>query len=499
MSKQITKIEKRLKQITKQNNPIDNINNNKVNDDKLQDYLITLQKYYRKGSFPNNMMRNNNQNLEGMKIGNWYSIGIQPMNLFGYSHKPWDKGYITKILDWDPDKVEFVWIERTEFNTENELWGAGKLNTYPYNNVSYGYNNYNRYLNNTNPELLSYIPFGIELEVKSKYRAALYFDILCSNCEDGDPENCFEEVEFDGQWYGCGDEIRDPDIDRDDINEKWEKYRIKSFQFLAELNTSFGAYGTKKTPIWIAKEDGTVDAEYVSHPMTYRAFKMGMAINKKLFNSFSKYSKYASGWSDGSVGIHIHIDKDILSTYQTYALLNIHYDNPSLISDIAGRNVEKRGWQYLQPVDSLAKIAIDKGGMPTRAGIAFTNKTIELRYFRSNLKSNAIEKNIEWVQAMYHFVRTLTYQDMARDNAHNIKYFLLFIKAYRNRYKNLYFHLMQYGYYKPDKQEKEILAMLHLTEKDIQKIRNNNDYLNDPYIHELIKTYQENKTDREVE
>ena len=100
---------------------------------------------------------------------------------------------------------------------------------------------------------------------------------------------------------------------------------------------------------------------------------------------------------------------------------------------------------------------------------------------------------------MYHFVRTLTYQDMARDNAHNIKYFLLFIKAYRNRYKNLYFHLMQYGYYKPDKQEKEILAMLHLTEKDIQKIRNNNDYLNDPYIHELIKTYQENKTDREVE
>ena len=46
MSKQITKIEKRLKQITKQNNPIDNINNNKINDDKLQDYLITLQKYY---------------------------------------------------------------------------------------------------------------------------------------------------------------------------------------------------------------------------------------------------------------------------------------------------------------------------------------------------------------------------------------------------------------------------------------------------------------------
>ena len=488
MSKQITKIEKRLKQITKENNPIDNINNNKINDDKLENYLITLQKYYQKGSFPNKMMRKNDQNLEGMKIGNWYSIGIQPINLFNYNHKPWDREFITRILDWDPDKVEFVWIDRNEFNTENELWGAGKLNTYRYNN-------YSRYLNNTNPELLSYIPFGIELEVKSKTRTNRQLELLCTMCEDDGDENCLGELEYNDQWYQCGDILTHRETD--DVD--WEKYKIKSFQFLAELNTSFGAYGTKNTPIWIAKEDGTVDTEYVSHPMTYRAFKMGMAINKKLFNSFSKYSKYASGWSDGSVGIHIHIDKNILSTYQTYALLNIHYDNPSLISDIAGRNVEQRGWQYLQPVDSLAKIAIEKGGMPTRAGIAFTSKTIELRYFRSNLKSDGIEKNIEWVQAMYHFVRTLTYQDMARDNAHNIKYFLLFIKAYRNRYKNLYFHLMQYGYYKPDKQEKEILAMLHLTEKDIQKIRNNNDYLNDPYIHELIKTYQENKTDREVE
>jgi len=458
---------KRLKQILNNDNPENLITFNEINSEKLKTLMETIEKYYRKGSFPNGMMRKNRSVFDGVKVGNWYSIGVQPINLYPYNYKPWDNDFNKNILDWDPDKVEFVWIKRSEFNGKKD-WGKTHAGVSPYRNSPFQSNDYSRYVNNTNPEILSYIPFGIELEVDTKrnrYTEHFYCDYCneYSDTDDYDSSECEAEFEHTDLGYiSCGDEHPAPG--------NYDEFRKASFKFLAELNLSFGAYGTKTKPVWIAKEDSTVSVEYVSHPMTYRAFKMGMAINKKLFNSFYKYREYASGWRTGTAGIHIHIDKNLLSTYQTYALLNIHYDNPELIAEIAGRSTTQQGWGYLQPVDSLAVISKEKNGIAGRSAITFTNETIELRYFRSNLKDRGLEKNIEWIQALYHFVRTLTYQDMARDNGHNIKYFLLFIKAYRNRYKNIYFHLMKFGHYKPDKNEKDIIDLLNVDLSSLTKL-----------------------------
>ena len=72
--------------------------------------------------------------------------------------------------------------------------------------------------------------------------------------------------------------------------------------------------------------------------------------------------------------------------------------------------------------------------------------TVELRYFRSNLKVERLLKNLEFTQALYHFVTQLSYQDMSRDNGHKAKYFLLWIRAYRNTYKNLFNFLTSRGW-----------------------------------------------------
>ena len=89
----------------------------------------------------------------------------------------------------------------------------------------------------------------------------------CMDCENYDAEKRLMKKVHIVKTDECYSQDRDnaPYINRKDILREM-------FKFLAILNVSFGAYGTSSNPVWIAKQDSSVDIEFVSMPMTIRAF-----------------------------------------------------------------------------------------------------------------------------------------------------------------------------------------------------------------------------------
>ena len=356
-----------------------------------------------KNAFAKQMMRyTDNVNTDGYtKVGPYYPIGIQAVYPFDYSYKPFGH----EVLDFNPVTGEFITYEMQEWRKQTRY-----------------------YKNNTMPELMKFLPMGMELELI--YRGS---SRQCMDCENYDAENDYEESTY-CETDECYSQDRDnaPYINRKDILREM-------FKFLAILNVSFGAYGTSSNPVWIAKQDSSVDIEFVSMPMTIRAFKAGLIIAETQFKAFKNAGKVAKGYY-GPCGGHIHLDKDsFTNTFQYYAFLSMHYDNPKLIASIAQRSVgEDNQWAYLYKPNDFARVVKYKLNSASRQAVSVNSTTVELRYFRSNLKINRLLKNVEFIQAMYEFTTAMTYQDLARFKQNSVTNFMLFIRANRYRFPNLF-------------------------------------------------------------
>ena len=227
------------------------------------------------------------------------------------------------------------------------------------------------------------------------------------------------------------------------------EYRLPEFEnvrtLLTYLNAAFGSHQSDSTAVWIGKEDSTVDVEFVSMPFTYRAWQaaqpalaIAMEFAQAKFRAF--YAESAGG--------HIHVSKSLLSLTTMYAWIQFHYNNPGLIADIAQRSIGTDAeWCYLQKPDiPVAQIAKQKYGFPGRGALADSAHTIEHRYFRSNLRIERLNKNVEFLQSMFDYFSKLTYQDMARDGAHKLVGYLGHVSLNQATYPNLYTYLQKKGY-----------------------------------------------------
>ena len=227
------------------------------------------------------------------------------------------------------------------------------------------------------------------------------------------------------------------------------EYREHDFNnvktMLTYLNAAFGSDKEHSVAVWIAKEDSTVDVEFVSMPFTYSAWIEAQDI---LQVAMSFAQKHFRAYYADSAGGHIHVAKSILSLTTMYAWLQFHYDNPGLIADIAQRGIGPDAeWCYLQkPHISVAQIAKQKYGFPNRGALADSHNTIEHRYFRSNLKLDRLNKNVEFLQSMFDYFNRLTYQDMARDKAHKLVAYLGHVSLNQETYPSLYKFLQKKGY-----------------------------------------------------
>ena len=381
----------------------------------LERLIETMRDAYAKSSVPNKVQQRSYQGdiLNAAISGHHYPINTQTIKPFTYTHKPFGNN----VLDFNPDTGEFIVYNKQEWNENNY-----------YKSVTQG--------KSSLPSLMQYVPMGMEIEVIYRNNAASYMQ--CSECREYDEDNDLELATF------CETAECNSDFEGDDLSNLAANPRVKAYKFLAELNIAFGAVTKKSEPVWIVKNDATVDLEYVSMPMTLRAWHAGLELAEYLFQSF----KIASEWSKafyGPCGGHIHLDKDVFNnTYQYYAFLSMHYDNPKFIAAIAQRPIDSNSqWCYLQKPNEFARYAKHKLRSPNRGAVNVSSTTIELRYFRSNLKIDRLLKNLEFAQSLFHYTSQLTYQDIARDKAHNLKYYLLWIKAYRNTYSNLFKYLVE--------------------------------------------------------
>ena len=390
----------------------------------LRDTMESIKSKFNSRSYPNGIMRGNNYHevdrynqMDGapFTVGKWYPVGVQGINSLPYSHKPFGQ----YVLDFDPELGEFIWYDLMEWRDKDMMsqhYYAGKFGK-------------------SIDVLKTLIPMGMELEVSARSNQMKQ----CEECRDYDYD---EEQSL--QTF-CGDDWCYDYRGSEQLSEGF-KFNTASFRFLVELNASFGAIGIRNKPVWICKDDSSVDLEFVSAPMTLRAYKAGFAINEKLFNSFEFYRKFAKGFY-GPCGGHVHIDKALMESFSYYAFLAMHYENPELIADIAQRPIdENSSWCYMQKPNNLARVAKFKTGMASRGALNHTDYSLELRYFRSNLKTDRLLKNVEWIQSLYAFCSELTFQDMSRDNAHRLKFYILYLKANRDKYPEIFKYLKSKGY-----------------------------------------------------
>ena len=376
------------------------MNINTLSMHNMVDLIRSITDAYTKSSLPKNMHRNygpRTNHVEGVTtIGQYYPINVQLIQPHDYSYKPFGD----QVLDFDPKIGEFVTYPIAEWRSKTE-WSEG----------------------NTKEELLNYVPMGLELEIVYRGKGKQCDDCFYHDEANEDPRNSYCEDDY---CYSSND-------------FDLQKSQKEMFKFLAQLNLSFGAIGTKSNAVWICKNDSSVDLEFVSMPMTIRAFKAGLIIAKQKFNAFEKVAKYAKAYY-GPCGGHIHIDKDsFTNTYQYYAFLSMHYDNPEFIAAMAQRSVgDDNQWAYLYKPDEFAKVVKYKLNSRSRQAVNVTEMTVELRYFRSNLKIDRLLKNFEFIQAMYTFTSAMTYQDLTKFKQNTLKYFLLYVKANRYTYPNLF-------------------------------------------------------------
>jgi len=377
------------------------VDRNSLAYDNLWKHINSARDAISKSSLPKGMMRYTNPgsyDYQGaVKIGNYYPIGTQPINPFEYSFKPFGN----KVLDFDPNTGEFILYSIQEWRNKTQ-WTSG----------------------NSKNELLDFIPMGMELELVYRNKAK-----QCDNCYEYD--NDHDETMFSF----CEDDY----CHSGDSNFDYHQVNKNLFKFLATLNASFGAIGTKANAVWIAKHDSSVDIEFVSMPMTIRAWRAGLIVAETIFKSFKVISKDCKAFY-GPCGGHIHLDKDsFTNTYQYYAFLSMHYDNPAFVAGIAQRSVgQDNQWAYLYKPNDFARVVKYKLRSQSRQAVNVTDHTVELRYFRSNLKIGRLLKNVEFVQSMYEFTRGMSYQDLAKFKSNTLKYYLLYIRATRHKYNNLF-------------------------------------------------------------
>jgi len=398
----------------------------------LEKLLNTMDDSYGKSSVPDKLQQRSYPNdiSNASIIGKHYPIKTQNIKPYAYNHKPFG----SKVLDFNPDTAEFIVYNQQEWNENNYYKSMTQKGT-------------------SLPSLMQYVPMGMEIEIIYRNSSSGYNQ--CEECREQDYDHDTHMETFCDDDYCFYAE--------DDNSHTASSPRVKAYDMLAKLNIAFGAVTKKSEAVWIAKSDSTVDLEYVSMPMTLRAWKAGLYLTEYKFQTF----RVAAGWSKafyGPCGGHIHLDKGVFNnTYQYYAFLSMHYDNPKFIAAIAQRPIDNSSqWCYMQKPNEFATYAKHKLRSASRGAVNVSNHTIELRYFRSNLKVDRLLKNLEFAQSLYHYTSQLSYQDLARDKAANLKYYLLWIKAYRNTYANLFNYLVNRNWIKYEKDNAEIINGTYL-------------------------------------
>jgi hypothetical protein len=218
----------------------------------------------------------------------------------------------------------------------------------------------------------------------------------------------------------------DPYIETYNYRPDWKEFKNKNDAYLFGIEIEVELEGTdiNKTKKlhnkdWIIyKWDGSLSGrgeggfEIVTMPLGWEWIKE----HKEDFNVIFDLAKLGiKSKLTNTCGMHVHINKDIFTTFHLYKFYNFHYKNPKLLHYMSGRTWDNmKQWAKLNMSDKQAKRdAKYKDCSERHSAVNLKNpESVEVRIFRGTLAPEPFWRNIEWVKAVCDYTRYAHVNDL---------------------------------------------------------------------------------------
>lgn len=228
------------------------------------------------------------------------------------------------------------------------------------------------------------LPMGMELEVE--YRRDVYCDI----------EDVIHTINKEAMSRAYVDRFNEYD------NDVLTHHTVSPVQF------------------FIAKTDGSLSdgIEFVSQPMS-------LGVWRDIPLVFEDYNDVFAAFHRRTTGLHIHVPKAAFTDshlftwmllMQTLGKTSINHNTTGSLLSLIGQRRFNNWARFEQPTVSaevkskLAQVAIDRtntDGQRYKYLNLHPQHTIELRFFKANLKTNRLLKNLEFVDSTYEYTKML--------------------------------------------------------------------------------------------
>jgi hypothetical protein len=254
---------------------------------------------------------------------------------------------------------------------------------------------------------------------------------LCEDCRQGQATmHNYQYMPFPPIFYGKGplfygveNEVSSPKVDR----SKYISDAAGHIMSMGQVELLQGCADLFPESIAYFKWDGSVTVggnpsggEIVTQPMTFDELKK---------HGLEKMFTLPMGRND-KCGMHIHMSKPAFSSDQLYKFLLFFNERHMEVIKIAGRDYN----QYCRYTNREAMEQKFKTGNSTKKEDIRLDKadTIEVRVFAGVVTAEEYFKNIEFCDAVYHFVSEKT-----KDTCTNWQEFVDFVHSKGNKYENL--------------------------------------------------------------
>lgn len=178
----------------------------------------------------------------------------------------------------------------------------------------------------------------------------------------------------------------------------------------------------EQADICYLKQDGSISGwgyELVTHPHTLTAYEQAT----DLWNYIEACRKRgARSWDTDSCGLHVHVSRSAFkSGAHTHRFLSLIYRNPREMMKLAGRKNSRfarfddvyKSDEWGIPQFNL-RDKVHGGSMTERYSAVNTNNdyTLELRFFRGNMKREGIMTALELCHASVEYTRNMSVPDV---------------------------------------------------------------------------------------
>ncbi len=272
-------------------------------------------------------------------------------------------------------------------------------------------------------------------------------DSTCNNCDGGGsnelvndyrykPEPVFHGIDKHNLYMGFELEM---ELNR--ITGKEYSEAVESTRVLSDTNTAY------------LKHDGSINGrgfELVTHPHSLYAYEYAKDLWDTIEQLRTKYE--ARSWDTQSCGLHVHVSRNAFkSGAHIHRFLRMIYTNPKEMSKLGGRKGSRYASfsdVYKQDEYGIPRLSLKHKYHPSlfhaneRYSAVNTNNdhTLELRFFRGNMKREGIMSALELAHAATEYTRDLTVSDVKLGML-NWEWFADWVANNNGLYPNLYIRM----------------------------------------------------------